>query len=90
MRDKFNALFWELKWKIDSMPTHWKYFAAYMTGVTVCAVVDYFVFRSKVPPGRTFVLPKKAYEALINDETNFVHFTFKKKPEQVFRITYVH
>jgi hypothetical protein len=76
MKDKLSAL----KLKLKSPAA--KHLALCSTGVVVgSAVTMHCILRSP----RTLILPKEAYEALINDETNFVRFS-NPKHEHAFRV----
>lgn len=76
MKDFLTACVKELKCPAT---TH---VAAASAGAIVVAAIHHRVMGN----GRTLVLGKEAYNALVNDETNFVRFT-NDKHEHVFRVT---
>jgi hypothetical protein len=61
----------------------------HVAAASIAAIAVAALHRRTMMNGRTFVLPQEAFDALINDETNFVTFA-NDKSEHVFRISYVH
>lgn len=76
MKNLLTALAAELK---SPATTH---VAAASTGAIVVAAIH----RRMMGNGRTFVLPKETFDALVNDEINLVRFA-SDKHEHTFRMT---
>lgn len=76
MKDKLEALKLKLK---SPVVTH-------VTAASTGAIVVGVMWHRMMSNGRTFVLCKDAYNALVNDETNFVRFS-NPKHEHAFRVS---
>lgn len=78
MKDILREYVEELK-KLSPLTTH---VAAASTGAVVVAAVYYHM----IGKGRTITLGQDAFDALVNDETNFIRFT-SPKHNHIFRVT---
>lgn len=63
-----------------------QHLASTCIGVIAGSVATVLYVKSRLDTGRTLVLCQEAFDALTNDETNFVRFT-STKHEHVFRVT---
>jgi hypothetical protein len=84
MRDKFEKLKEKLQTPVGQR------LVGYSVGVIVGSSATAYYFHKKYgwePGALPLILPKDAYQALLNDETNVVRFAVNKT-DQVFNVTY--
>lgn len=77
MKNRLTVIATKLKFPVT---TH--VVAASAGAIGGAAVLYYYMMTN----GHTLVLPKEAYDALVNDETNFVRFAWPKH-EHAFRVS---
>lgn len=83
MKDKFNST----KEKLKSIVTDTAvvYLAGAVTGTAVTASLVYFKTKHDYDNLLTLPLGREAFDALVNDETNFVRF-WTGKHDHAFRV----